>query len=204
MHFVDCGANIGYFTMLAARCVGPGGRVDAFEPDPLNRRRLVEHLHANGLTQQVKVHSVALSDHAGTATLYHPTGGWSNHGQASLFVGPGEQCMEPYLVSLARLDEQLERMPNLIKMDIEGAELAALKGATKVLAMKRPPKIILELNVSSAAAAGYRPVELYDFLRSVQPQYGFYWIGWKQVEIRSREKFEGMMRLGNILVQSRG
>src|SRR5258705_8911400 len=43
-HFVDCGANLGYFTLAAARAVGPRGRVDAFEPDPINRARLEKNL----------------------------------------------------------------------------------------------------------------------------------------------------------------
>src|SRR3954447_5078874 len=57
-HFVDCGANIGYFTLAAAACVGASGRVDAFEPDPLNRARLEANLAANGSPAQIHVHAV--------------------------------------------------------------------------------------------------------------------------------------------------
>ena len=85
-HFVDCGANIGYFTFAAVKAVGPAGRVDAFEPDPVNRARLEENLAANGSPANVHVHPVALSDHSGEATLYHPEQASRNHGEASLFA----------------------------------------------------------------------------------------------------------------------
>ncbi len=48
-HFVDGGANLGYFTLLAAGCVGKAGRVDAFEPVPATRQRLTDHLNRNNL-----------------------------------------------------------------------------------------------------------------------------------------------------------
>src|SRR5687767_1442698 len=113
MRFVDCGANIGYFTLLAAKLVGAGGRVDAIEPDPQNRRRLVENLRRNGMGDVVRVHDVAVSSRAATVTLYHP--GRGNHGQASLFqsVGEGEQ----YDVQSVRLDDLILDAPDLIKMD---------------------------------------------------------------------------------------
>src|SRR5215208_5948792 len=52
-HFIDAGANIGYFTLLTANIVGPNGRVDAFEPHPLNRARLLDHLRENRLEGRV-------------------------------------------------------------------------------------------------------------------------------------------------------
>src|SRR5205814_6720257 len=70
-HFVDVGANLGYFTLLAAKWTGPAGRIDAFEPDPLNRQRLEEHLRENKLADRVWVHPIAASSHAGQVELNH-------------------------------------------------------------------------------------------------------------------------------------
>src|SRR5205814_8707332 len=81
-HFVDVGANLGYFTLLAAKWIGPAGRIDAFEPDPINRQRLEEHLSENNLADRVRVHAIAASSQAGHVELIHPQSAGANHGMA--------------------------------------------------------------------------------------------------------------------------
>jgi FkbM family methyltransferase len=200
-HFVDCGANIGYFTIAAARCVGPGGRVDAFEPDPINRARLEAHLAGNGAPVNVRVHAVALSDSPGQATLYHPTEASRNHGEASLFA-PADTATTAYTVATARLDEQLDRPPNVIKMDIEGAELMALKGMGAFLRAAAPPMLVIEHNPESAAGAGHRSGDLLRFLRECQPRYRAYWAGWRLREFKSPDEIDTMARQGNVLYRA--
>jgi len=200
-HFVDCGANIGYFTLAASRAVGPTGRVDAFEPDPLNRERLAHHLRANGSPANVTVHAVALSAASGSATLYHPSDGTHNHGESSLYAAPGV-ATTPYTVATARLDRQLDRVPDLIKMDIEGAELMALKGMTDVLGSPKPPALVIEHNPPSAAAAGHRPGDLLRHLREHRHGYRAFWIGWRLREINSPEAIDAIGREGNILYRA--
>jgi FkbM family methyltransferase len=200
-HFVDCGANIGYFTLAAARCVGPGGRVDAFEPDPINRGRLEAHLAGNGAPANVRVHALALSDTTGQATLYHPTEPSRNHGEASLFAAAGA-ATTAYTVATARLDQQLDRPPNLIKMDIEGAELMALKGMTAYLRATAQPMLVIEHNPESAAGAGHCSGDLLRFLRECQPRYRAYWAGWRLREFKSPEEIDAMTRQGNILYRA--
>ena len=198
-HVVDCGANVGYFTLQAARLAGPIGRVDAFEPDPLNRQRLEQNLAANAMADRVKVHAVALSDEDAWATLYHPTEGARNHGESSLFAPEGDQPADAFSVPTARLDAVLDRTPDVIKMDIEGAELAALRGATGLLAAPGAPQWIIEHNVDSARAAGHRPGDLLRFLRTHRPGYRAYWIGWRLSEFHSPEQIDATPRQGNIL-----
>lgn len=197
-HFVDCGANIGYFTLAAARRVGADGRIDAFEPDPLNSARLAANLKANGSPAHVRVHPVALSDAAGQATFYHPTGDSRNHGEASLFAPTGVQT-QAYTVRTARLDQEIDRPPVLIKMDIEGAELSALRGMARLLQSQSPPQLIIEHNPESAATAGHRSGDLLRFLRECQPRYRAWWVGWRLSEMTSAEEIDGMARQGNIL-----
>src|SRR5881394_4532980 len=67
--FVDIGANLGYFTLLAAKWTAPAGKIDAFEPDPLNCQRLEEHLHENNLTDRVHIHPIAASSQVGEVEL---------------------------------------------------------------------------------------------------------------------------------------
>jgi FkbM family methyltransferase len=199
-HFADCGANIGYFTLAAAAAVGPTGRVDAFEPDPLNRERLQRHLAANGAPPHVRVHPIALSDTAGQATLYHPTQAGRNHGEASLFR-PADGDVTPYTVLTDRLDEVLEKPPHLIKMDIEGAELAAIRGMTRLL-KAHPPMLIIEHNPESAAAAGHRAGDLLRALRETEPRYRAYWAGWRLREMPTPEAIDAFTRQGNILYRA--
>ena len=201
MHFVDCGANIGYFTIMASRIVGEAGRVDAIEPDPLNRARLEEHLKLNGLRERVRVHAVAASGAAGSATLYHPVGDARNHGEASLILGAAGATSETYTVPTARLDELLDHTPDLIKMDIEGAELSALSGMTRLLRDAHPPSLVIEHNPESARAAGHRSGDLLRAIHDANSSYRAYWIGWRLREMTA-DRIDAMSRQGNILYQA--
>lgn len=200
-HFVDVGANIGYFTMLAARLVGPTGRVDALEPDPINRQRFRDNICANKLEDRVRLHCVAASDHAGEITLYHPTANSSeaNHGMATFYralVPESQACIVP----TARLDELIDRVPDLIKMDIEGAELQAIEGAVKLLAAPNPPALVIEHNPASCAAAGYKPSDLFKKLLEIQPKYRVQWIGLRLSSIATPEQLDAIPRQGNLLI----
>ena len=201
MHFVDCGANIGYFTVLATRIVGEAGRVDALEPDPLNRARLDEHLSLNGLRDRVRVHAVAASDAAGSATLYHPVGDARNHGEASLIRSAVGAASETYTVPTARLDDLLDHTPDLIKTDIEGAELSALRGMSRLLRDARPPKLVIEHNPESARAAGHRCGDLLRAIHEANPGYRAHWIGWR-LRGMTADQIDAMPRQGNILYQA--
>jgi FkbM family methyltransferase len=199
MHFVDCGANIGYFTLAGARLVGAGGRVDAVEPDPLNRARLEEHLRVNGPLGQVRVHGVAASDSEGSVTLYHPgSADGRNHGEASIVAGLAGVSAEAFEVRAARLDGLIEGAPDVVKMDVEGAELAAIRGMTGMLRAQRPPALVVEHNPQSCAAAGYRGGDLLRAISEANGKYRARWIGWRMREM-SAEEIDGMGRQGNIL-----
>jgi FkbM family methyltransferase len=197
--FVDVGANLGYFTLLAAKWAAPGGRVDALEPDPINRQRLEEHLRENHLEQSVRVHAVAAAAQAGEVELIHPQAAGANHGMASFYkVLAGEGTS--YSVPTVRLDELLDGVPDLIKLDIEGAELSAIEGMKKLLTSARPPKLIIEHNHVSCAAAGYRPANIFQKLMELQPQYRIYWIGRRLRQIKTAPQLDAITRQGNIFV----
>lgn len=112
--FLDVGANVGYFTLLASRAVGPGGSVHAFEPSPLLCQRLVADLRRNPFATNVTVHQVAVSDHRGTGWLSLPTDAPSPYGEQHLASQPGQRNIGDYLdPMLARaVDRQLARAVN--------------------------------------------------------------------------------------------
>jgi FkbM family methyltransferase len=197
-HLVDCGANIGYFTLTAAKIVGPSGRVDSFEPSPVNRGRLEEHLKLNAVGN-VHVHALAANTENKPLTFHQPTGEL-NHGQASVFAALVPQG-QTVTVQAARIDQTVDRVPDVIKVDVEGAELLALQGAETLLQSPKPPALIIEHNHESAQAAGYRPSDLFRYLQKAQPRYQFFWIGWRLRPIKSAAALDAISRQGNILVR---
>jgi hypothetical protein len=151
----------------------------------------------NGSPAWVRVHGVAVSDQAGEATLYHPTGDARNHGEASLFA-PAGVASEAYTVATARLDEVVTGSPRLVKMDIEGAELAAMRGMSGWLKGEAVPQLIVEHNPESAAAGGFRAGDLFRVLCEHERRYHAYWVGWRMREMKTPEEIDVIARQGNI------
>jgi FkbM family methyltransferase len=198
--FVDGGANIGYFTLLAARLVGTRGRVDAFEPDPINLQRLREHLAMNSQAAEVHVHPYALTDRPGMVDLFHPTGTGANHGMASLYPPPiGAE--KTFSVEAVRLDDVLQGVPTLIKQDVEGAELRALNGMSRLLASPEPPMIIFEHNPAMATIAGHSPGDLPRLIESVNRAYRFSFISRRPKPVPSADHLNFVRRQQNILAR---
>lgn len=126
----DIGANVGFFTLLAALRVGVGGRVIAIEPQPRNLELLRRHLALNAITNATIVES-AVSDSPGTAAF--DTGGSPSMGH--LTTGEGTAVTVDTIDGLVAAGLPA---PRVIKMDIEGAESRALSGAARTLARHRP------------------------------------------------------------------
>jgi FkbM family methyltransferase len=131
----DVGANAGFFTLLASKLSGPSGAVYAFEPMERNLRYIREHLRLNR-TGNVQVVPMAVSDRIGPvrfAAAHNPAmGGLAASGEIE--------------VQSTTLDEWASTMapPSFIKMDIEGAEHAALSGAVELLRSARPVILLSE------------------------------------------------------------
>lgn len=139
--FLDIGANVGIYTLLAASIVGEDGHIDAFEPNNSTRQRLMEILRLNGLTDSVTVHSVAVADVAGSADF-----GYSDDDCQSRLRSTVDSVSSGTQVQTVRLDEYLsEHRFALAKMDIEGGEPLALRGAENMLAAGNPPAMLIEM-----------------------------------------------------------
>lgn len=134
---VDVGANIGVFTLKAARRV-PMGRVVAVEPAPLNLELLRENVARNRLANTV-ILDCALSDHEGEGRLFER----GDYALYSLHLGSGRATP----VRVATLDrvfrEQDIRACRLLKIDVEGEELAVLRGAAR--ALQATDQVIVEV-----------------------------------------------------------
>ncbi len=158
-HFVDAGANIGYFTLLGSRCVGADGRVTAFEPASSTRLRLEQNIALNEC-KNVSVRPEAISDSIGA--LFLNNGPTCHSGVASLRqladAGGTEQVK---VVDLASIFSQ-ERAPRLFKIDIEGAEVKAIRGLLPALKswIDCPPDFIIEYSPAFLESFGDDPMEL--------------------------------------------
>jgi FkbM family methyltransferase len=146
MTVYDVGANVGFLTVIAARLVGPSGRVFSFEPLPSNADKITHNLKLNGF-EQVSVRQVALGAQNGEAAFLvsaEPT--WGK--LASLGVEVSQQIDE-ITVPVHRLDTIMREedlpAPDLIKIDVEGAEVDVLSGAGELLRGARP-LLMIELH----------------------------------------------------------
>lgn len=162
--FIDVGANYGTFSLVAARMVGPSGRVVAIEPQPQLTKLIRRSADANGFTN-LDVHELATGSQAGAATIYVPH---RDTGRAGLYRAfSGRSGHDTLRVRVDRLDDAIDwrRLPgNLVmKIDVEGAERDTIDGAPELIAERRPV-LIAELNPWSARAAGYAVENLLDSL----------------------------------------
>lgn len=163
-HVIDVGANVGFYAVaLGRRLRESGGQIYAFEPVAANAERLRENLALNGLAETVKVFRLALGEQPGTVELRLEDG--AGTGNAVAFP-PGESGRPDDVARLDTLDAVAarERIPacHLLKLDVEGYELAVLRGARHVLAEHRP-LVLAELNAHWMARFGWSLEDLEAF-----------------------------------------
>ncbi len=174
--FIDIGANQGEYTLWGLRKVGPEGKVIAYEPSTAIFQQLEENIRLNpGYTQAISARKLGLSDRPGTLKLYTKSG--INEGVNSMFPS-AEHDVFLNEIELSTLDSEVRRLGlkrvDCLKIDVEGAELAVLKGGLKTIATFRP-KILVEINKESCNAAGYEATELVHFLEN--QHYNLFTIG---------------------------
>jgi FkbM family methyltransferase len=139
---IDVGANVGIYTMLAADLVGPAGHVHAFEPDPQSMCYLLTTVSRNGLTERVTLWNLAASDRSAIARLYLDLKTARTTSLRANAYAPDAQKREPLVVATAMLDDLITRPPRFVKIDVEGAELAVLAGAARLLREHRPVLLV--------------------------------------------------------------
>ncbi len=153
---IDLGANIGYFTLLLAKLVGPEGHVIAFEPDAENFALLEQNICANDF-ENVDLRRQAVADRSGTTLLYRSP---VNPGDHRLVGGSRMDREEVEVVKLDDVAEQEFGRLRWIKMDVQGAELAALRGMRRLIASCPDLTIVSEVFPRALADFGDDPAEL--------------------------------------------
>jgi FkbM family methyltransferase len=139
---IDVGANIGIHTMLAAELVGRSGHVHAFEPDPQSMFYLMTNVNRNRLAGRVTLWSLAASDRSASAQLYLDLKTARTTSLRANAYSPDTQIRQPIFVATAPLDDLITQPPQFLKIDVEGAELAVLAGASRLLCDYRPVLLV--------------------------------------------------------------
>jgi FkbM family methyltransferase len=143
MTVIDIGAHIGYYSLLFAKCVGPSGRVFAFEPLPGNFALLQKNVQLNSL-QNVRVLNQAVFSSTQEITITAPDD-QPNPGSGSMHNEAGHEYFRVEAISMDAFCEKLALRPDVLKLDVEGSEYDVLIGAKETISKYRP-NLLIELH----------------------------------------------------------
>lgn len=147
---LDLGAHIGYFTLLAARRVGSTGSVHAFEPDPANYRFLCHNVALNGMDDVVTTVPKAVADTTGTRAFFADT---KNSVLSSFWAEGRSDGAVP--VESTTVDDFLGGQEiDVVKLDVEGAEVDALRGMHRTLTGSPQLTMFVDCNPTALTSAG--------------------------------------------------
>jgi FkbM family methyltransferase len=160
--YADIGANIGYFTVLPA-VINPECGIYSFEVDPSLKPIVLRNMRQNGVSEnQVTIINAAVGDQGGEIRFHHHPGGF--------LAMQAREKLDPYDLKfsapMVRLDDYFAEQgvtPDLLKIDVDGAELHVLRGMTSILETK--PDMLLEVHFTVLPKYGATMQEVYDFLR---------------------------------------
>jgi FkbM family methyltransferase len=162
MRALDVGANIGYYTLLAANAVGSTGKVYSFECDPANARFLRHNVKLNGVADVVTIVPKAATSHAGVVQLFADR---TNSLLSSLVVeGQATASIEVESTTVDDAISPLERI-DVAKVDVEGGEVDAIRGMSETISRTERLVMFVECCPSALSSAGASVGELLDELQ---------------------------------------
>lgn len=166
--FVDIGANIGLFSLIAANCVKEGGSVISFEPTPRTFNRLVENVSLNKFLN-VKCYPYALSERNGTVSFYlFPEGkdAWNTMSKPETGLFEEIKVESIAIDDFNFLNNNFLDKTTLIKIDVEGLEMSVFKGGGNFFSSKNAPTLMVEFCDLQAQNANCFCSDLYILLES--------------------------------------
>ncbi len=167
--FIDVGAYVdGWHTIVASRKVGLTGHVYAFEPIPTFFYRLKENIALNNINN-VTLEMAAVSDRDGYRTFYENRASssfYKNHAYQGLRMSMGSLRVKTFALDRYIKVRHIKNL-RLIKIDAEGAEMAILKGATKILKLHGAPDLMIEIDDRYLRSGGSSEGELLSYLKKL-------------------------------------
>jgi FkbM family methyltransferase len=165
----DIGANVGVYVLQFANWLRPAGRVVAFEPNPGSRKVLEYHVQMNGISDRVSIVASAVGKNSGTATLFAAgSDGMSRLSAPNSAIAGQVHPLDVPVVSIDDYIRQSSITPDILMVDIEGFEIAAIAGARQLIKEKRDLLIVVEMHPdvwSSADTTRRSAEELLDELQ---------------------------------------
>jgi FkbM family methyltransferase len=161
--FLDIGANIGYYSLLASKKIGNSGRVYSFEPSSREFRRLLKNIEINNCTNIIPS-NIALSDSNNEIYFSIAQG---HTGLNSFTIEDESVYKTPQIIKAMKLDNYFNsenRKFQLAKIDVEGAELLVLKGMENILKGLTVQRMIIEITPRFFKSFRYKKEDIYDFL----------------------------------------
>jgi FkbM family methyltransferase len=166
---LDVGTHHGLMAVLMASRVRPNGRVHAFEPNPHVHELIRRHASLNGVESVLQLEPIGIGAAEGVLPFWAVQGTYAwNSSFTEAFAG-GSDTVQVHNVPVSTLDTYCERqqvIPQLMKIDVEGGELAVLQGGKATIERARPI-ILLEMNPASSDAAGTTTQAIDEFLRQI-------------------------------------
>lgn len=163
---LDIGAHIGVYALIAARQVGPKGRVFAFEPDPANFSIIERNIKKSGFKNILQVQKV-VSNSCGMLDFFLAECSDCN----SLSARPGLKIQDQISVESVTIDAFLAgKTADVIKMDVEGQECKALEGMRSTITNSKNMVLFVEMNPACLRSAGASPEELISLLADMSFQ----------------------------------
>ncbi len=164
--FVDIGANIGWYSLVAGTVLGPNGLIYAIEPEPKNLELLEINLH-RACSTPFKILPFAIGEESSSAELFLSADNFGDH--SLLQKGYKTSTREKVEIEIRRLDELLSTeeflQVQLLKMDTQGYEPRILSSLTSLLKTHRPPMMV-EFSPSHIYECGSSPFEIFAFLEN--------------------------------------
>jgi len=168
---IDIGANIGYFTLIMAKCIRENGKVFSFEPEPKNFELLKKNVEINNYSNVI-LEKKAIGNKTGTTNLYlaDKKNNVFSSGMHRIFRSDlVSQIPDPISVNIIKLDDYLQDLKfikkiRLIKIDVEGAEFDVLKGMNKILDENKEIEIVMEFSSENLEDYGSNTPDVVDFL----------------------------------------
>jgi FkbM family methyltransferase len=169
MKVVDAGANIGLYSLLAARCVGDDGQIWSFEPSQTTYKFLLDNLALNGM-RTVETHRLALSDVKGELTLRAERGFGDLYRHLD-YTGSASEGDMVESVAVVTLDDfassqEIDQI-DFLKIDVEGGELCLLKGAQRLLSRSPDVVVMFESEEDWCQRSGCTAEDTFDLLKSL-------------------------------------
>lgn len=181
--FVDIGANIGLFTLVAARKIGSSGKVISFEPTKNIFEKLVENCKINNFTN-VDLRNIGLSNKVDTLTFFASENGLDAFNS---FVENSERESNKIQIETSTLDLELDKIDKtkikIVKIDVEGWEKFVLFGGESFF-RNYSPIVMMEFTDENTFQAGYPIHDLYDIMVT----YGYKWYRLIQNELIEEKK----------------